>query len=386
MLNPKPLAIRILLDIGLMLLPKRRRAEGIGIVRLDAIGDFIIWLPAAQALIEDRKASGQRIVLIANALWATWAEKLMQPDELIPIKIGLFGHNLKYRLTILWKIRRLGLQEIIVPTFSRIPGDGNDAVIFASGATRRIANMGYRSRNQIAGCLRKFLNKGYTQVISVPGFDQNGRQRTEPEINERFTHALGVTQQTKIAELPITMKDGLIGLKIPKMPYIVFIPGGSWAGKTWPIARFAEIAYKLKAKGVKIVVCGSADEFRLCEEVAAACNGINLAGHTTLPTLTEVIRGASLVIGNDSAGIHIAVAVRTDSICVMWGGSFGRFIPYRKELLPSNLQSRAVYRQMDCFGCTGNCRFPKVEGKVRCIEAITIADVLNTALEILRLN
>jgi hypothetical protein len=82
--------------------------------------------------------------------------------------------------------------------------------------------------------------------------------------------------------------------------------------------------------------------------------------------------------------MHIAVAAGTNSLCVMWGGSFGRFIPYAPEFLPEGLFARAVYNRMDCFGCTGACSLPSVQGKLPCIATIPVSAVLSSLKEILR--
>jgi ADP-heptose:LPS heptosyltransferase len=387
-MGPLLLTCKLLIDFCLLPLSNRRaRADAAGIVRLDAIGDFVVWLPAAQALIANLRAQGsEHVVLIANAVWADWAASLLPVDQIVAVDTGRFSGSLRYRLSVLRQVRLLQLGTLIAPTYSRIPGDGNDALAFASGASVRIANKGYVSKHRLAGWLRSLLNTGYSKVLATapPPPPQGGaRPISEAEINASFTKALGAPQHALVGT--IAAADIQIEPVLPESgSYILFIPGGSWSGKAWPIERFAEIARRLRDQGFKILITGSASEHPLCEELARSCNGRNLAGKTTLQGLAEVIRHARLVIGNDSAGMHIAVATRSDSICVMWGGSFGRFIPYPQDILPSGLQARAVYQRMDCFGCTGACPFPTVQGKVKCIDAVSIAAVWNAVDETLR--
>lgn len=382
---------RLLIDICLMLIPKNKRAEtdSAGIVRLDAIGDFVLWLPSAQSLIAHLRAQEKKhIVLVANSLWATWAASLLPVDQVIAVDTNRFSTSLRYRLSMLRQVRSLRLGTLISPTYSRIPGDGNDAFSFCSGAPVLIANRGYNSKRRLASLLRRLLNTGYSQVISAsPKVSESGHARTacEAEVNASFVQSLGGSQDALVAtisRIEIAFSPALP----PTGSYVLFIPGGSWSGKAWPIERFGEIAKRLRAQGFEIVISGSSSERALCEELARTCEGRNMAGETTLPGLAEIIRNARLVIGNDSAGIHIAVATRSDSICVMWGGSFGRFIPYPQDILPEGLQARAVYHRMDCFGCTGACPFPAVQGKVPCVDAVPVADVWNTVKDVLRLG
>lgn len=380
---PLPVATRLLIDFGLLLRPKRRVSDAAGIVRLDAIGDFVVWLPAVEALVAHLRTSHRRVVLVANQLWAPWAARLLAVDEVLPVDTGRLEKDLRYRLDVLCEVRSLGLGTIVCPTFSRIPGDGNDAVVFASGARRRIGSLGYRSRSRVAGALRSLLNRGYSRVVPADTTPPPDRPVSEVENNAAFLRGLGLAPSALVGRLPVADDVNLASLELPGGLYAVLIPGGSFPAKAWPVERFAEVGRALKAGGLEVLVSGSSGEQALCELLANACGGRNIAGKTSLPAFAEVIRRARLVVGNDSAGMHIAVATGTDSLCVMWGGSFGRFIPYAPELLPEGLAARAVYHRMDCFGCTGACPLPPVEGKLPCIAAVPVAAVLSAVGDLL---
>lgn len=377
------LLLDLLLLFWLLLWPRRNCATVTGIVRLDAIGDFVMWLPAGHALVGDLKAKKQPVVLIANALWASWAAELLGIDQVVLVDKKRFDCELGYRLQVLRQIHKLRLGRVVAPTYSRIPGDGNDTLVYASSATVRIGNRGYRSQHRVAGWLRWLLNLGYTRVLSPDDMDSKGMLRSEPEINAGFSLALGLPQKELVGRLTEDPTTVLADMALTPKSYVVIIPGSSWGGKTWPVEHFAEIGREVSDRGWTVIVSGSPNERALCEELATACGGINQAGCTSLAMLAKLIQGARLVIGNDSAGMHIAVAARTDSVCVMWGGSFGRFIPYAADVLPAGLQARAVFHRMPCFGCTGHCPLPTVHGKVPCIASVTVAAVRDAVVEIL---
>lgn len=366
-----------------MVLPKRGSNETTAVVRLDAIGDFVIWLPAGQTLIADLRARKRRVVLIANELWATWAQELLAPDEILAVDMKRFGSDLRYRFALLKRVRRLRLGEIIIPTYSRIPGDGNDAIAFASGASNRIANIGYRSRNYIAGVLRSMLNLGYSRVVPSNAVPRVGHVISEFENNAVFLRGLGISSIASVGRIPVVSNIDLTRLCLPDRPYAILIPGGSFLAKAWPVERFAEVGLALKDSGLDVLVSGSKSENSLCEQIATICGGKNISGKTSLQELAEVIRRARIVVGNDSAGMHIAVATGSNSVCVMWGGSFGRFIPYASELLTEGQFARAVYQHMDCFGCTGACPLPLVHGKLPCIAAVSVSDVMLSMADVL---
>lgn len=70
-------------------------------------------------------------------------------------------------------------------------------------------------------------------------------------------------------------------------------------------------------------MCGSLEEKSICNEIIEILRSVpvlNLAGKTSLVELVEVIRGAKMLVGNDSSAIHIAAATGTPSVCIHGGG------------------------------------------------------------------
>jgi hypothetical protein len=59
------------------------RPDRVTMVRVDEIGDFVLWLDAAQALVQYYKASGRGVVLIANQAWAAWAADLAIFEDVV---------------------------------------------------------------------------------------------------------------------------------------------------------------------------------------------------------------------------------------------------------------------------------------------------------------
>lgn len=99
---------------------------------------------------------------------------------------------------------------------------------------------------------------------------------------------------------------------------IALAPGSVWATKKWGDKKFAELAKLLLKEDVKIAVIGGPAE----REAGAAIRRsdpervIDLTGKTTLAQAAGVIAKCRLLIGNDSAPIHLATAVGTPSVVV----------------------------------------------------------------------
>ncbi len=109
--------------------------------------------------------------------------------------------------------------------------------------------------------------------------------------------------------------------------YFVLVPGAAHADKCWPAERFAAVADKIADKfGFAVITVGSMGERSLCDDInnKAKVNVENLAGKTDIPTLTALLRGAKMVISNDTGPGHIAAALQASIVMI-----FGRTNPAR---------------------------------------------------------
>jgi len=124
---------------------------------------------------------------------------------------------------------------------------------------------------------------------------------------ERGPLELGVTPEQAALGAEILAKGGVTG------SYAVLNPGGNNPAKRWPADRFAAVADWLATeRGLTAVVNGSPGEAELAREVAAACR---VARPVLLPelgmtvgALKAVVRGAGLMVTNDTGPRHIAAA------------------------------------------------------------------------------
>ena len=119
------------------------------------------------------------------------------------------------------------------------------------------------------------------------------------------------------------------------VPLVALAPGTIWNTKRWPRERFAEVSRRLRAKGYSVALVGSDADRALCEEIIGGADDqgiVNAAGRLSLLESAELIRRARVIVTNDSAPMHIAVAVRTPVIAVFGATvpAFG-FSPYGQE-------------------------------------------------------
>ncbi|MBI9084499.1 MAG: glycosyltransferase family 9 protein [Desulfobacterales bacterium] len=361
--------------IVLALTKKPTISHGLAVIRMDAIGDFILWLDTAKEL--QQLYPETKITLIANQIWADLAALLPYWDKVVAIDRKSLIRNPAYRLKMLRRIRRWGFESAIQATFSREFRYG-DSVIRASGALHRVGAM--CDLSNITQLQRKISNKWYSHL--VPSTDS---QLTEIERNAEFIRRIGLPNFTP--QIPILPKlKALTSPFIIQKPYFVLFPGASDPIRRWPVEYFSEILCRLiTSTGMASVLCGSKEERSLCERIinVSGMVALNLAGDTTLSDLVELIRDARLLISNETSAIHIAAAVSTPSVCILGGGHYGRFLPYNSKT-ESQIIPIPVTHKMDCYNCNWICTQPHEQGKpAPCISKINVEQVLESVKRIL---
>jgi ADP-heptose:LPS heptosyltransferase len=95
-------------------------------------------------------------------------------------------------------------------------------------------------------------------------------------------------------------------------PYALLVPGSSPGrpDKRWPVARYAELACTLAARGVRPVVLGTAIEKDLAAAITAACpQALDLTDRTGLTEIAGLARRAWAAVGNDTGPTHLIAAM-----------------------------------------------------------------------------
>lgn len=100
---------------------------------------------------------------------------------------------------------------------------------------------------------------------------------------------------------------------------VVLAPGSAWKTKKWVIDRFIDVGKELTKDGNTVVVIGSDEDRYTGEQIVL---NIGRSAYTFAGTLDIVSSGAiishsKLVIGNDSAPIHIATACGVRTVQIM---------------------------------------------------------------------
>ena len=106
---------------------------------------------------------------------------------------------------------------------------------------------------------------------------------------------------------------------------VAIAPGSVWATKRWPREHFIALGRDLLREGFSLALVGGEDDVETCTEIASALRGgcvLNGAGKLSFMQSAELLRRCKVLVSNDSAPMHLAVAVRTPVVAI-----FGATVP-----------------------------------------------------------
>jgi ADP-heptose:LPS heptosyltransferase len=357
----------LLLDSLCKLVPAPRKPVAV-IVRLDAIGDFFMWMQSGAVDISAHvRDSRRRAVLLANSVWADYARRTGLWDEVVALEPKRLMTNPWYRLRCLIRIRKLGAQLLIQPRPARILLQ-EDAIARVCGAACRVGNTG--TRINMSTSLRALGNRFYDRLIRV---DEDTAVH-ETARNHQFVQALTGRPPTAY-EFPTVSGEA--------RNRIVVALGAGESGRVWPVDKLARLVEHLRSKhrGMQIALLGLGRDLPAAQRLTELLGGDidNRVGTTSLDQYVALIASSLLVICNDSSAYHIAMAYRRTVLCFLGGGHYGWFAPY-----PSSNDSRAraivLSVPMDCFWCNWHCKYPRSEqGALRCVASISVEAAIAAA-------
>jgi heptosyltransferase-2 len=138
----------------------------------------------------------------------------------------------------------------------------------------------------------------------------------EKELPSLFPTAADVQKVDQFLESSgLTKASALIGIA----------PGSVWKTKRWPRERFTEVVRNIVNDGLSAVLIGGKEDEQLCQEIkfGIVSNRVAIsAGRLSVLQSAELIRRCRVLVSNDSAPMHLAVAMRTPVLAI-----FGATIP-----------------------------------------------------------
>lgn len=378
------------IEFFLLRLISYRKENSVLIVKIDNIGDFILWLDSAKEYKQNLK---DKIVLLCNLSCYEIAKTLPYFDEVIPISTKKLFSNPIYRLKLFFPLVKRKFKTIINPTFSRdyfsqditirnlrasekIGFDGN-----YTNTTSVLKGMGFINKVESkTNILRLKANKFYSRLIPA-------KEGIVMELNRNSEFIRGVFNNNFLSSLPSLPFNISPFSMLDNKCYVVLFIGASSLNRVWEREKYACIINKLNEN---IVVCGGKGEESVFQEIEKYLDKdkkiINLIGQTSLLELFSLISNAKYLISNDTSASHIAPLGRTPSMVILPGNYYGRFHPYSPEILTEEDKKyipKVANYFMPCYNCFNICNYTNDKSMTwPCIENITVEQVLEKIKEI----
>jgi predicted lipopolysaccharide heptosyltransferase III len=335
--------------------------ERVLLIQLGDIGDVVLTTPTIKAIRENRPSRILYVVVREHA--RELLEDCPWVDGVIPVKrrMGKLWEKFFYQKNFIRALRGKKFGAAI----DLRTGTRGAVLSYLSGSPLRIgryADDGRLWRNRLFTHLVKPENEmgQYSSLhsLNIVAPFKIGARGTDPELT--------VTSERQMSAERILREEGLASGR----SLIALHPFSRWRYKEWPTENYIALIKHIGSRyPVHIAITGSADEKGRAAHLvkAARAKAYNLAGKTTIGDLAGVLKKCGLVIGIDSAAIHIAAAVGTPTVTI-----FGPSAPI--NWAPRGEQHQIIFKDLPCVPCRQKgCNNSEVS---RCLEELSIDEVI----------
>lgn len=363
-------------------LPKYKPVEkekSLAILRLDAIGDYILFRNFIEIIKGSKKYQEYTITLVGNEVWKTIAEALdaQWVDRFIWINTTKFQKDFDYRKFILAEVEDTHYSVLFHPTYSR-------DFFIAETIAKRI-----HAKKKIASCGDTInitqWQKSITDKIYEICIDFDSANVFEFEQNKAIVGAF-IEEDFLLKTTSISTKSLSVFLGNSSNYFVLFV-GGSAKFKHWSENNWIELISKLLRNFTEdLVIAGGPDDKAMANLIFnhfAPKNPriLNYCGKTSLLELITLIERSRGIISNETSAAHMAVALDVPVLVLGNGNHYGRFNPYPKSM---TINYKILYPKEIENESDENVRIKKYgKGSNLDINTISVARVIAQSKELL---
>ena len=328
----------------------------IGIIRLSSLGDIVLATAVLKVLRQTYPASeivfivrAQYTGVLKNNSFLSRTIEWKEGESLKALAFGLRGEEFDVLIDLHTNARSRSLT--VLSNAKRVIRYKKDHI------SRRLALL---SKKKLPG--RHVVDK-YLDAVRLMGVDTSGAAPAMyPDIED------------------VEWADGFLSENGYSGGLLVGIaPGARRKTKMWPARKFAEIGSKLvSSMGSSVVMVGDEADAEVGGKVLEGCAQlINAVGQTDIGKLSALLSKCDVVVSNDSAPAHIAVAVETRAVAIFGPTveEFG-FAPYGRG-------NMTISKDLYCRPCSLHGATKCPEGHFRCMEEIGSEEVFEAVEKIL---
>jgi ADP-heptose:LPS heptosyltransferase len=292
-----------------------RDVRKLAVLRANAIGDYLVSLPALEAL---RAAYPEAELVLLGAGWHAGflAGRPGPVDRCVPVPPTAGVRD----------DRPPAPAATVDRFFDRMRAERFDLAVQLQG--------GGRHSNPFVRRLGARVTAG-SQAPDAPPLDRTVPYTGHQHEIHRFLEVaalVGATPVTLVPRLQVTAADRAEAAAVlaeDDRPLVVLHPGANDPRRRWPVERLAVVGSELARKGARLAVVGTASERGLVDRLVDGLDGeaADLAGRLSLGGVAGLLEQTTLLVGNDSGPRHLAAAVGTATVAVYWGVSLGSYGP-----------------------------------------------------------
>lgn len=299
-----------------------KNIKKIAILRANALGDFLVTLPAIEAI--RTKYPAAEIVLLGRP----WHKTFLIPGRTavdrvvtVPVMKGIRNEVNECENATEQQKFFDEMQKEHFDIAIHFQGNGVSANPFLNRLKARLT-VGCTSDD--AEPINRSIPFYYYQsevlrYLEVAALIDAKTDRIEPHINVLDADDKEIT--------------GFLNL-LEKKPFVVLNPFAVDIRRAWPAENYAPVADWLKEKGFEVVFTGSKEEKEGVEKIISKMKykAINTCGTVTLGGLAAILKSAVLVISGDTGPLHLARAVNTPTVGIYWAPNLINWGPLSRKI------------------------------------------------------
>ena len=298
-------------------------------VRLDAIGDYILFRNFVEFVKNSPEYSGKKILLIGNEAWRDLAINLDSSfvDDFIWVNRNKLYNDFIYTINKFKEIASIKSSMLVSSTHSR-DFFYNDIISKVVKSNQKIACLG--DNLNISKSLRYISNLFFNEIISL-----SDNEKFEFYKNKKFFSILchrNILLKKPVIEFKSEMRSSF---DLPKR-FAVFHIGASNPKRRWGSKKFSELINRfIKQYNLPVVLCGGPGDIKQGVLIEKGCveSIHNLVGKTSLCQFLHILQKSEVLVSNETSAPHMAVALDVPKIFTISNGNhLHRFTPYPKSI------------------------------------------------------
>jgi ADP-heptose:LPS heptosyltransferase len=306
-----------------------RNRRKLMIMRLDDIGDYLLFRNQLQSYHGSDRWHKHHITLLGNSSWRAFFEAFDRQavDDVMWVDKGKALTSATYRLELWKRLRAEGFETVIAPSRTR-PLVLDDLCMLAAAPARSIGAVNtymHQSWNQVSDGLYQELFQPANARMHEFSFNGAFAEWCCGRRFEGGRPALAIPAESAAANTPWAR-----AVNGTAKTYIVCFVGATTRSKRWPVTRWIEFIelYQRAHSGQVVIAGNSRREIEAAALIEGRTGAQSIAGRVSLLELLSCVAGANAVISNDTMAAHLAVSCNRPTVIVANGVNYERFTDY----------------------------------------------------------